>query len=106
MCFPSHLHFESKRIVNLNGRNPADFAVPTTCFAVGFIDSRFDLVHTHNSFTRIVGGNLMSPTIDAMELQNVRVSAPVISTLTLRNSALVSHVHRSDEFFLICRDGG
>jgi hypothetical protein len=74
MCFPSHLYFESKRIVNLNGENPADFAVPTTCFAVGFIESRFDLVNRHNAFTRIVGGNLMSPTIDATELQNVSAS--------------------------------
>jgi hypothetical protein len=35
-----------------------------------------------------------------------RVSAPVIATLALWNSALVSYAHRSDEFFLICRDGG
>ena len=62
MCFPSHLYFESNRIVNLNDGNPADFAVPTPCFAVGFIESRFDLVNRH-AFTRIVGGNLMSPTI-------------------------------------------
>src|SRR5260370_13333454 len=39
MSFRPHLHFKSKRIVNLNGGNPTDLAIPTTCFAVGFIDS-------------------------------------------------------------------
>jgi hypothetical protein len=74
MSFPSHLHFKSKRIVNLNGGIPTDLAVPTTCFAPAFIDSRFDLVHRHNTFTRILDGNLMPPTIDTTELQNVPAS--------------------------------
>ena len=74
MSFPPHLHFKSKRIVNLNGGIPTYLAVPTTCFAPAFIDSRFDLVHRHNTFTRILDGNLMPPTIDATELQNVPAS--------------------------------
>jgi hypothetical protein len=110
MSFSSHLHFKSKRIVNLNGGIPTDLAVPTTRFAPAFIDSRFDLVHRHNAFTRILDGNLMPPTIDTAELQNVSASfCPghhFNSTLALWNFALVSHARRSEEFFLICRDGG
>jgi hypothetical protein len=74
MTFPSHLHFKSKRIVNLNSGIPTDLAVPTTCFAPAFIDSCFDLVHRHNAFTSILDGNLMPPTIDTTELQNVPAS--------------------------------
>jgi len=74
ISFPSHLNFKSKRIVNLNGGIPTDLAVPTTRCAPAFIDSRFDLVHRHNAFTRILDGNLMPPTIDTTELQNVPAS--------------------------------
>jgi len=112
MSFPSHLHFKSKskRIVNLNGGIPTDLAVPTTRSAPAFIDSRFDLVHRQNACTRILNGNLMPATIDTTELQNVPASFcsghHFNSTLALWNFALVSHAHGSEEFFLICRDGG
>jgi hypothetical protein len=74
MSLSPRLHFTFKRIVNLNGGDPTDLAVPTTCFAVGFIDSPFDFVHRHNAFTGTVGGNLMPPTIDATKLQKVPAS--------------------------------